>query len=126
MVFARSRVGADSLYEEMLGAGFQVEVLHGGLTQAKRAQVMEQFKDGKVKFLVATDVAARGLDIEGVTHVFNYNLPDEPENYVHRIGRTGRAGQMGLTYTFLTQKDEKRMEAIEDFIQMKPKRMSFS
>ncbi len=126
MVFARSRVGADSLYEEMLGAGFQVEVLHGGLTQAKREQVMEQFRDGKVKFLVATDVAARGLDIEGVTHVFNYNLPDEPENYVHRIGRTGRAGQMGLTYTFLTQKDEKRMEAIEDFIQMKPKRMSFS
>lgn len=126
MVFTRSRIGSETVFEEMLGAGFQVEVLHGGLTQAKRETVMEQFRQGEIKYLVATDVAARGLDIEGVTHVFNYNLPDDPENYVHRIGRTGRAGQFGVAYTFLTQKDDQRMEAVEAFIEMKPKRISFS
>jgi len=126
IVFCRSRIGAQTLYEEMREAGYLVETIHGSLTQAKREFVMQQFRDGEVKYLVATDVAARGLDIEGVSHIFNYNLPDDAENYVHRIGRTGRAGLTGVAYTFLTEKDFNRMEAIEAFIQMKIKRIQFT
>lgn len=126
LVFCRSRMGSESLYNDMLADGFSVEVLHGGLTQAKREFVMEQFRTGELQYLVATDVAARGLDIDGVSHVFNYNLPDDTENYVHRIGRTGRAGTVGVTYTFLTQKDENRLADIEEYIQMTIKRIHFS
>ncbi|MDF2546782.1 MAG: cshA2 [Anaerosolibacter sp.] len=126
IIFCRSRVGAHTLYEEMLAADFNVEELHGALTQAKREFVMTAFRNNEIKFLVATDVAARGLDVEGVTHVFNYNLPDEPESYVHRIGRTGRAGHSGVVYTLLTDKDSKRLEAIEAFIDMKIKRIRVS
>lgn len=126
IVFCRSRIGAQTLYEDLLAEGFSVEALHGALTQAKREAVMEAFRKGDIQYLVATDVAARGLDIEGISHVFNYNLPDDAENYVHRIGRTGRAGLTGVAYTFLTGKDEGRLEAIETFIQMKIKRIQFS
>lgn len=103
----------------MLEAGFNVETIHGDLTQAKREFVMTSFKNDEIQFLVATDVAARGIDVEGITHVFNYNLPDEAENYVHRIGRTGRAGNKGKAFTIFTQKDEKRLLAVEEFINMK-------
>lgn len=126
IIFCRSRMGTHTLYEEMLAEGFNVETIHGGLTQAKREFVMKAFKNNEIKFLVATDVAARGLDVEGVTHVFNYNLPDESENYVHRIGRTGRAGNIGVAYTILTKKDSKRLEAIEAFINMKINRIRMS
>ena len=126
IIFCRSRMGAHTLYEEMRAAGFNVEELHGALTQAKREFVMTAFRNNEVKFLVATDVAARGLDVEGVTHVFNYNLPDEPESYVHRIGRTGRAGHSGVVYTLLTEKDSKRLDAIEAFIDMKINRIRVS
>jgi len=119
IIFCRSRMGTQALYEDMLALGFNVEAIHGNLTQAKREFVMTAFKNDEIKFLVATDVASRGLDVEGVTHVFNYNLPDEPENYVHRIGRTGRAGNSGVAYTIFTKKDLKRLEAIEAFIDMK-------
>lgn len=124
IIFCRSRMGTQDLYEEMLASGFNVEAIHGALTQAKREFVMTEFKENRIKFLVATDVAARGLDVEGVTHIFNYNLPDEPENYVHRIGRTGRAGCTGVAYTIYTLKDLKRLEAIESFIDMKIDRIS--
>lgn len=124
IIFCRSRRGTNALYEEMLAEGFNVEAIHGALTQAKREFVMTAFKNNEIKFLVATDVAARGLDVEGVTHVFNYNLPDEPENYVHRIGRTGRAGNYGVAYTIMTLKDKKRLEAIETFIDMKIDRIN--
>ncbi len=126
IIFCRSRMGTNALYEEMLATGFNVEALHGALTQAKRERVMTAFKNNEIKFLVATDVASRGLDVEGVSHVFNYNLPDEPENYVHRIGRTGRAGNNGVAYTILTKKDAKRLEAIETFIKMKIDRIRVS
>lgn len=126
IIFCRSRMGAHTLYEEMLAADFNVEELHGALTQAKREFVMISFRNNEIKFLVATDVAARGLDVEGVTHVFNYNLPDDPESYVHRIGRTGRAGHSGVVYTLLTDKDSRRLEAIEAFIDMKINRIRVS
>lgn len=118
IVFCRSRMGTNDLYEEMLEAGLNAEAIHGGLTQAKREYVINLFKSDKVKYLVATDVAARGLDIDGISHIFNYNLPDDPENYIHRIGRTGRAGNTGIAYTIVTQKDFNRLEAIEKFINM--------
>lgn len=119
IIFCRSRRGTNDLYEEMLEEGFNVDTIHGDLTQAKREFVMTAFKNNDIQFLVATDVASRGIDVEGVSHVFNYNLPDEAENYVHRIGRTGRAGNKGRAYTIFTQKDEKRLLAIEEFINMK-------
>ena len=126
IIFCRSRRGTHSMYEEMLDAKLDVEAIHGDLTQAKRESVMAAFKNNEVKYLVATDVAARGIDVEGVTHVFNYNLPDEAENYVHRIGRTGRAGKEGVSYTIFTEKDKKRLQAVEDFIGMKIDRIRVS
>lgn len=116
MIFCRSRKGAQSLFEEMANAGFIVEALHGDLTQAKREFVMQAFKEKKVQYLVATDVASRGIDVLNLSHVFNYNLPDDPENYIHRIGRTGRAGLKGRAITILTEKDAKRLQVIEEFI----------
>ncbi|MCH4889848.1 DEAD/DEAH box helicase [Acidaminobacter sp. JC074] len=118
MIFCRSRKGSDALFMAMKDDGFDVEVLHGGLTQAKREFVMNQFKTTGLKYLIATDVAARGLDINDVSHVFNYNLPDDPENYVHRIGRTGRALNEGKSFILYTLKDDKRLVAIENFIGM--------
>lgn len=126
IVFCRSRVGTDALYEAMVAAGYKVEAIHGGLTQAKREDVMAKFRNNEINYLVATDVAARGLDIEGISHVFNYNLPDDTENYVHRIGRTGRAGNAGVAYTILTLKDEKRLADVEAFIGMKIDRIRVS
>lgn len=126
IVFCRSRVGTDMLFEAMLAAGYKVEAIHGGLTQAKREDVMAKFRDNEINYLVATDVAARGLDIDGISHVFNYNLPDDTENYVHRIGRTGRAGNVGVAYTILTMKDEKRLADVEAFIGMKIDRIRVS
>lgn len=125
IVFCRSRMGTESLYEEMKESGYNVERLHGGLTQAKREFVMMQFRQNQIDYLVATDVASRGLDVDGVSHVFNYNLPDEPESYVHRIGRTGRAGKTGIAYTLFTLKDEKRLMRIEKYISKTIKRISF-
>lgn len=126
IIFCRSRVGTQTLYESMLEAGYNVDALHGALTQAKREATMNAFKNNKIKYLVATDVASRGIDVTDVTHVYNYNLPDDTESYVHRIGRTGRAGNIGTAFTILTKKDEKRLEGIEDFIKMKIKRIRFS
>lgn len=125
IIFCRSRIGTQTLYEEMLEKGLNVDTLHGGLTQAKREFVMSEFKEDRIKYLVATDVAARGLDVDGVSHVYNYNLPDDIENYVHRIGRTGRAGKGGVSYIIMTQKDEKRLEAVEEFINMKIDRIRY-
>lgn len=119
LIFCRSKRGTQSLYETMAETGYNVEPLHGDLTQAKREHVMSQFKAGKIQYLVATDVASRGIDVNSLSHVFNYNLPDDPENYVHRIGRTGRAGERGKAITLLTEKDRKRFEAIESFINQK-------
>lgn len=126
IIFCRSRLGTQSLCDEMLEAGYKAASLHGALTQAKREHVMQAFKDNTIQYLVATDVASRGIDVEGVTHVFNYNLPDNPEDYVHRIGRTGRAGQYGVAYTMLTLKDAKRLAAIEEFIGLSIDRMHMS
>ncbi|SDI51517.1 DEAD/DEAH box helicase [Paenibacillus naphthalenovorans] len=113
MIFCRTKLRASKLNHELLERGYASDELHGDLTQAKREQVMKRFREAKIQLLVATDVAARGLDVEGITHVFNYDIPHEAESYIHRIGRTGRAGQRGKAITFAAPRDTTYLELIE-------------
>ena len=87
----------------MISKGYKAEGLHGDITQAKRLEVLKKFKNDQINILVATDVAARGLDISGVSHVYNFDIPQDTESYTHRIGRTGRAGKEGIAVTFVNQ-----------------------
>jgi ATP-dependent RNA helicase DeaD len=119
LVFARTRVGTDKLASELMGRGFPAEVLNGDLGQEARERVVQRFRDNRIKVLVATDVAARGLDIDHVTHVFNYDMPQDPEVYVHRIGRTGRAGKSGVAISLLTPKERWLLKKIESYTKQK-------
>ena len=119
VIFCRTKRRANKLNEQLKGKGFLAEELHGDLTQAKREKVMKLFRDAKIQYLVATDVAARGIDVDGVTHVFNYDIPLDTESYIHRIGRTGRAGHTGKAITFVTPKDFQEMRLIEKEIGVK-------
>ena len=96
LIFVRTRLGTGELANQLSSRGFAAEALNGDLSQDARIQVLTRFRNGQVKVLVATDVAARGLDIDDISHVFNFDLPDDPEVYVHRVGRTGRAGREGI------------------------------
>jgi ATP-dependent RNA helicase DeaD len=113
IIFCRTKVGAARLDSELRGRGLDVKALHGDMTQGQRDGVMISFKEHKLPLLVATDVAARGLDIEHVTHVINYDLPNNTEIYVHRIGRTGRVGRTGRAITFVTSKQRDEIPRIE-------------
>ena len=106
IIFGRTKRRVDELSEALTLRGYTAEGIHGDLTQAKRMQVLRKFKEGTIDVLVATDVAARGLDISGVTHVYNFDIPQDPESYVHRIGRTGRAGKSGMALTFITPREK--------------------
>jgi ATP-dependent RNA helicase RhlE len=97
--------------------GYDAAPIHGDLDQSQRNRTLDDFREGKIKFLVASDVAARGLDVPSVTHVFNYDVPGHAEDYVHRIGRTGRAGRDGKAIMICEPRDEKNFKAIEDLIQ---------
>lgn len=119
VIFCRTKRRVTKLYEVLKSKGFQCDQLHGDLSQAKREQVMKRFRDAEIQLLVATDVAARGLDVEGVTHVFNYDIPLDPESYVHRIGRTGRAGTKGIAITFYSSADKPLLDAIEKGLNIK-------
>jgi ATP-dependent RNA helicase DeaD len=116
IVFARTKIRTDQLYKKMRDRGFNVKALHGDMTQGARDGVMLGFKGGRVPILVATDVAARGLDISTVTHVVNYDVPRSPDVYVHRIGRTGRVGRAGRAITFVEPRQEKELLAIEKHV----------
>lgn len=105
LVFSRTRRGVDYLRDQLSDAGIRVGALHGDMDQRKRDQVVQQFRSGQLDVLVATNVAARGLDIPEITHVLNYDVPQNPEEYVHRIGRTGRAGRSGKAITFVCERD---------------------
>lgn len=118
VIFCRTKKRASALNDYLQENGFNSAELHGDLSQAKREQVMKRFRDAKLHLLVATDVAARGLDVEGVTHVFNYDIPENAEGYIHRIGRTGRAGEAGLAITLVSPHDRLELAAIEKGIQM--------
>lgn len=118
IIFCRTKRRVSALNEALQRRGYNSEELHGDLTQAKREKVMKAFRSTDIQYLVATDVAARGLDIEGVTHIFNYDLPEDTESYIHRIGRTGRAGQSGVAVTFVTPGDRQALSLIEKSIKM--------
>lgn len=113
IIFCRTQRRVSKLNEELQMQGYQTDELHGGLTQGKREKAMAKFYQGKTQFLIATDVASRGLDVTGVTHVFNYDLPDDAESYVHRIGRTGRAGNDGIAVSIVTPKDGRTFRDME-------------
>ncbi|MEE8390844.1 MAG: DEAD/DEAH box helicase, partial [Anaerolineae bacterium] len=115
LIFARTRVGTAELAEALLSRGFQAEALHGDLSQQIRETILGHFRRGQVTLLVATDVAARGLDIEDISHVINYDLPLDLEYYVHRIGRTGRAGKKGIAITLVTPQERWRVRKIEKY-----------
>ena len=123
IIFCRTKRRAQTLNEALLAHGYASDELHGDLSQAKREAVMKRFREAKLQLLVATDVAARGLDVEGVTHVFNYDMPHDVESYIHRIGRTGRAGESGLAVTFAAPKDQMALDRIEQGISLRLKRV---
>ncbi|BBB90493.1 MAG TPA: DEAD/DEAH box helicase [Methylomusa anaerophila] len=123
IVFGRTKRRVDEVSEALKKRGYSAEGIHGDLTQSKRDAVLRQFREGIVDILVATDVAARGLDVSGVTHVYNFDLPQDPESYVHRIGRTGRAGQPGLALTFVISRELEHLHSIEQTTKRKILRM---
>ncbi|MCL4442234.1 MAG: DEAD/DEAH box helicase [Firmicutes bacterium] len=122
IVFCRTKRGVDELVAGLQARGYTAAALHGDLSQQQRNNVMRQFRSGEVELLVATDVAARGLDIEGVSHVINYDIPQDPEFYVHRIGRTGRAGRSGVAITIISPREYRQLRLIENITKTKIKR----
>lgn len=112
IIFARTKIGVDRLARRLGDLGVRVKALHGDMSQGQRDGVMISFKDGRERLLVATDIAARGLDISGVTHIVNYDIPNSPDVYVHRIGRTGRVGRSGRAITLITPKQQRELDAI--------------
>ena len=121
IVFGRTKRRVDELTRGLKIRGFRAEGIHGDLDQGKRLRVLRDFKNGNLDVLVATDVAARGLDISGVTHVYNYDIPQDPESYVHRIGRTGRAGKSGQSITFVSPNEMGYLQIIENLTKKRMK-----
>jgi ATP-dependent RNA helicase RhlB len=121
IVFANRRDQCRDLDEDLRNQGVKVALMSGEIAQNKRLKTLEQFKRGDIQVLVATDVAGRGIHVNGVTHVFNYNLPENAEDYVHRIGRTGRAGKTGVSVSFASEDDAFSLPAIESYISQKLK-----
>ena len=123
IIFCRMKVGADRITRWLQQHNYNVAAMHADLNQKMRTRALQDFKEGKIKILVATDIASRGLDIANVTHVINYDVPEHPEDYVHRIGRTGRAQREGDAATILAPDEESKLDAIEKFIdQLIPQR----
>jgi ATP-dependent RNA helicase RhlE len=119
LVFTATRLGANRLAYQLNRDGIHATAIHGDKSQAERIQALSEFKEGKVRVLVATDVAARGLDIEDLPHVVNFDLPNSPEDYVHRIGRTGRAGATGEAISLVSPEEHERLEAIEKVVKLR-------
>jgi len=111
LIFSRTKHGADKITKDLVKAGIKTEAIHGNKSQNARQKALSNFKSGQIKALIATDIAARGIDIDELSHVINFELPNIPETYVHRIGRTGRAGSSGIAYSFC---DEEEMEYLKD------------
>lgn len=124
IVFTRTKKRVDEITDGLQVRGFRAEGIHGDLTQSRRSAVLNKFKHKQIEILVATDVAARGLDISGVTHVYNFDIPQDPESYVHRIGRTGRAGRKGVAISFVTPREIPHLRLIEKVTKSKMKRLT--
>ncbi|CAM4032459.1 DEAD/DEAH box helicase [Paenibacillus alkaliterrae] len=116
IIFCRTQENVDYVFRELAELDYPCDRIHGGMEQYERFEVMNAFRRGQFRYLIATDVAARGIDITNITHVINYDIPLEKESYVHRTGRTGRAGQSGKAITFVTSKDSRRLSDIEGYI----------
>jgi ATP-dependent RNA helicase RhlE len=116
LVFTRTKHGANRLAERLERDGLSVAAIHGNKSQAARTRALEDFKRGRIRVLVATDIAARGLDISELPHVVNFELPHVPEDYVHRIGRTGRAGSSGEAISLVSRDERDRLRAIEKLL----------
>jgi ATP-dependent RNA helicase DeaD len=119
LIFVRTRIGTGELANELTVRGFPAEALNGDLSQEARERTLNRFRNNQIKVLVATDVAARGLDIDDISHVFNYDLPEDPEVYVHRVGRTGRAGKTGVAISLVTPREKRRLYGVERFTHQK-------
>jgi ATP-dependent RNA helicase RhlB len=119
MIFINTKREGEYLHDRMNANGFPCRLISGDVAQEKRLRIMADFKDGKLPILIATDVASRGLHIEGVSHVINYDLPEDCEDYVHRIGRTARAGAEGKAISFADEEGALYLDAIEDYIHHK-------
>jgi ATP-dependent RNA helicase DeaD len=113
LVFCRTKSDVDQVVSQLTGRGYDAEAIHGDISQSQRERALERFKHRRVNTLVATDVAARGIDVSDLTHVINYSLPQDPDSYVHRIGRTGRAGKQGTAITFITPSEYRRLMFIQ-------------
>ena len=118
IVFTRTKHGANKVTKKLCAAGISADAIHGNKSQSARQRALADFKKGRTWVLVATDIAARGLDIEGVSHVINFELPHEPESYVHRIGRTGRAGARGVAWSLVDRSEVSRLRAVEKLIRL--------
>jgi len=116
IIFTRTKADAQEITESLIREGYDIEALHGDLTQAQRDKVMARFREKNLQLLIATDVAARGIDVQGITHVINYELPDDMEVYTHRSGRTGRAGRSGISISIVTPKEIYRLRQIEKML----------
>ncbi|MFN5422862.1 MAG: helicase-related protein, partial [bacterium] len=113
IIFTRTKADAQHITETLIREGYDIEALHGDLTQQQRDKVMARFREKSIQLLIATDVAARGIDVQGITHVINYELPDDPEVYTHRSGRTGRAGNSGICLSIVTQREIYKLRQVE-------------
>jgi ATP-dependent RNA helicase DeaD len=116
IVFCRRKRDAEFLSHDLAHRHLHVARMHGDLEQKKRDRIMDAFRSGRVRFLVSTDLVGRGIDVDDISHIINFDIPDDPENYVHRIGRTARMGRDGIAYTFVTREQGKELTAIEMFI----------
>ncbi len=116
MVFARTKLGCEELTKALKMKGTTAEAIHSDRSQGQRKRALDEFKKGKIRVLVATDVAARGIDVDGVSHVINYDFPEQSEDYIHRIGRTGRAGTKGVAITFVTKANLQSLKKVEKLI----------
>lgn len=119
IIFCRTKRRADDLEVALYKRGYNCEKLHSDIVQSKRERLMKAFKNAEFQYLIATDVASRGLDITGVSHIYNYDIPEKAETYIHRIGRTGRAGEEGYTCLFIDPKDKRTLDEIEERIKFK-------
>ena len=118
LIFTRTKHGANKVVKQLAGAGIDSEAIHGNKSQTARERALANFRAGEIRVLVATDIAARGLDVDGITHVVNYDLPNIPESYVHRIGRTARAGASGIAWSFCAEEERPFLRDIEKMIRM--------
>jgi ATP-dependent RNA helicase RhlE len=118
LIFTRTKRGADRVVRQLDQSGIRAVAIHGNKSQSNRQRALANFKSRRTPILIATDIAARGIDVEGISHVVNYELPHEPETYVHRIGRTGRAGASGIAVSFCDQEERKLLKAIERLTRM--------